>query len=124
MLSAAGVGGRLMMHMTGKVAGASANCLFDSGSEANVISKAFAELQGVSIQPSHGSIESGDGHVVQQVGTSRVFVQFGAFHKAVPCLVMEQLLNGVDFILGDAFMRSQHCILDSGNRRIMLRKGK
>jgi hypothetical protein len=99
LLSAITVQGRLMMHVASKVAGAEANCLFDSGAETNVISKSFAQRQGVVITPSAGSVELGDSSVTNQVGTARVFVQFGAFHKVVPCLVLDSLLNGVERIV-------------------------
>jgi hypothetical protein len=123
MLSAVTVNGRLLMQMSGRVAGAPATCLFDSGAEANVISKVFAERQGVSIQPSKSTVELEDRHVVDQVGSARVFVQFGAFHKAVPCLVLEQLVGGVDFIFGDPFLRSHQAVLDYGKSRVRLKKG-
>jgi hypothetical protein len=73
------------MQMSGRVAGAPATCLFESGAKANVINGVIAERQGVSIQPSKGKGELGDRHVVDQMGAAQVFVQFGAFHKAVPC---------------------------------------
>ena len=124
MLSAITLSGRLVMQMAGRVAGAEASCLFDSGSEANVISQTFAERQGVVIHPNAGSIELGDSHVTSQVGTAQVFVQFGAFHKSVPCVVLENLLGGVDFIIGDGFMKAQKCVLDYGKCRVTFRKGR
>jgi hypothetical protein len=124
LLSAITVKGRLLMHVAGKVADAEANCLFDSGAETNVISKSFAQRQGVVITPSAGSVELGNSSVTDQVGTARGFVQFGVFHKAVPCLVLESLLNGVDFIFGDQFMRAHSCVLHYGKSRISLLKGK
>ena len=124
MLSAITYSGRLVMQMAGRVAGATASCLFDSGSETNVISRAFAERQGVVIQPDEGSVELGDSHVATQVGTAKVFVQFGAFHKSVPCLVLEKLLGDVDFIIGDGFMRAQQCTLDYGKCRVTFQKGR
>jgi hypothetical protein len=74
MLNAISLSGRLVMQMAGRVAGADASCLFDSGSEANVVSRTFAERQGVVIQPSTGSIELGDSHVTTQSGTAQDFV--------------------------------------------------
>jgi hypothetical protein len=124
MLNAISLSGRLVMQMAGRVAGADASCLFDSGSEANVISRTFAERQGVVIHPSTGSIEFGDSHVTTQSKTAQVFVQFGAFHKSVPCIVLDNLLGGVDFIIGDEFMRTQHCVLDYGKCGVTFQKGR
>lgn len=77
MLSAITVKGRLVMQMSGKVAGAQANCLFDTGSEVNVISKSFAERQGVVIQPGEGHIELGDSHLAKQAGAASVCAIWG-----------------------------------------------
>jgi hypothetical protein len=42
----------------------------------------------------------------------------------VPCIVLDNLLEGVDFIIGDEFMRTQHCVLDYGKCRVTFQKGR
>lgn len=53
-----------------------------------------------------------------------MFVQFGAFHKFVPCLVLDKLLGDVDFIVGNDFMKAQKCVLDYGKCRVTIQKGR
>lgn len=125
-----GTSNRLTMLFGAKAGGADANVLFDSGASHNYVSKSFVALQGISVDDSlRGDVVLGDNHPAGIAGTATVFVKLGAFQKPVQCFVMNELLTGVDVILGDAFMISHKVVLDyeklvcrmrKGNRRITI----
>ena len=123
LLNASRADGRLTMHFAGKAADVDANFLFDSGADDNFVSKSFAQMHGISIEPSRTSVRLGNNQEAELAGEARVYVKLGAFHQAVRCSVTE-LLSGVDVILGDRFMKSQKVMLDYAKSACILRKGK
>jgi hypothetical protein len=81
-------------------------------------------MHGISVEQGSGGVKLGDNHVTEILGTARVFVKLGAFQTPVRCLVMFELLEGVDVILGDAFMTTHKVNLDYGKKVCLLKKGK
>ena len=63
LLNAARANGRLTMHFAGKAADVDANFLFDSGADDNFVSKSFAQMHGISIEPSRTSVRLGNNQV-------------------------------------------------------------
>jgi hypothetical protein len=107
----------------GQAAADKANILFDTGASANFVSKAFAKQTGITVRPVNYSVRLADDKAMEVAGEATVYVQLGAFHKAVKCYVMD-ILYEVDLILGEAFMLKYVCILHYGKGCIMIRKGK
>jgi hypothetical protein len=68
VLNAAKVDGRLTMHFAGKAANVDANFLFDSGANDNFVSKSFAQMHGISIEPISSSVVLGNNQVAELVG--------------------------------------------------------
>src|SRR3569623_1277221 len=92
------------MCFEAQVAGASGQVLLDSGASDSVVSAAFARLHGVVISEDSGTVTLGDRSVVDRCGKASVYLKLGAFHQSVPCLVLPELLDGVDMICGQDFM--------------------
>ena len=111
------------MMFSGKAAAAKANILFDSGASVNFVSAKFARQTGITVSPSAQTVRLADDVAGEILGEATVYVQLGAFHKPVKCLVMN-LLFEVDLILGDEFMTKYNCILHYGKNCVMIQKGK
>ena len=119
-----GISEGLTMLFGGIAAGTEASILFDSGASHNYVSKSFVALQGISVDESmRGDVLLGDNRPAGVAGIARVFVKLGAFQKPVQCLVMAELLTGVDVILGDAFMRAHKVVLDYDKLAFRMKKG-
>jgi len=88
------------MMFSGKAAAAKANILFDSGASVSFVSAKFAKQTGITVRPTAQSVRLADDVSGEVFGEATVYVQLGAFHKPVKCLVMN-LLFEVDLILGD-----------------------
>jgi hypothetical protein len=87
-----------------RAAGTEANILFDSGADDNFVSASFAATQGLVVEPVKGSVLLGNNTEVNAKGLALVHLSLGAFHKAVTCLVLPDLMSEADIILGDKFM--------------------
>ena len=111
------------MMFSGKAAAAKANILFDSGASVSFVSAKFAKQTGITVRPTAQSVRLADDVSGEVFGEATVYVQLGAFHKPVKCLVMN-LLFEVDLILGDDFMTRYDCILHYGKSCVMIQKGK
>src|SRR3569833_2883188 len=111
------------MMFSGKAAAAKANILFDSGASVSFVSAKFAKQTGITVRPTAQSVRLADDVSGEVFGEATVYVQLGAFHKPVKCLVMN-LLFEVDLILGDDFMTRYDCILHYGKGCVMIQKGK
>src|SRR3569833_2336885 len=106
------------MMFSGKAAAAKANILFDSGASVSFVSAKFAKQTGITVRPTAQSVRLADDDSGEVFGEATVYVQLGAFHKPVKCLVMN-LLFEVDLILGDDFMTRYDCChaVEAGRRR-------
>src|SRR6478672_2126199 len=111
------------MMFSGKAAAAKANILFDSGASVSFVSAKFAKQTGITVRPTAQSVRLADDVSGEVFGEATVYVQLGAFHKPVKCLVMN-LLFEVDLILGDDFMTRYNCVLHYGKSCVMIQKGR
>ena len=122
---------QLSMCFGAQVAGVSGNVLFDSGATANFVSASFCRSQGVRISADPGSVTLGNKTSTSFLGKAKVYLKLSAFHQAVDCLVLDELLDGVDLILGQTFMKKHKvdllysrdcCTMRKGNRRITVKQ--
>jgi predicted aspartyl protease len=109
------------MMFFGRAAAAKGNILFDTGASINFVSKTFAKQTGITVRPVEYSVRLADDKTTEVAGEATVYVQLGAFHKAVKCYVMDMLYE-VDLILGEEFLDKYDCILHYGKGCIMIRK--
>jgi hypothetical protein len=111
------------MMFSGRAAAAKANILFDSGASNNFVSKSFAKQTGITVRPVEYSVCLADDKTTEVAGEATMYVQLGAFHKAVKCYVMDMLYE-VDLMLGEEFLDKYDCILQYGKGCIMIQKSK
>lgn len=131
VLSAVTADGSLAMCFDAQIAGAAGHVLFDSAATENFIPESLCRLHGISVSSSPISVILGNKSVASSVGSARVYLKLGAFHQPVQCVVLPDLLDGIDLILGNAFMLKykvdllfsrQVCTLKKGNRRITIKQ--
>ena len=115
---------RMLMALTGKVAGASARIDVDSFASGPVLDLSFAKRCGIALpQPDGGSMQLADKTVIHTRGTVRVLVQLGAYRASIVCTVVD--LHGAhDLILGDSWLRATSAVLDYGAETLTVFKGK
>lgn len=118
---------RLRMLFAGRAANVPANILFDSGASTCFVLKTFCGLTGIVVEPMQGTTTLGNNHRVPTAGKARVHLKLGAFQQPVDCFVLEDLIDGVDVVLGNDFMlahdvdlsyRTKCAIIHKGRRRI------
>ena len=116
----------LRMLFSGSVEGTSLSALFDSGSTNCMISADLVRRLGLRMCSSPFkaiSLASGESHQVlgmahlPEVIWGRSSAALG-FSAPIPnCLVLSEVLPGIDMIIGDDFLSAQHVILDYGSGR-------
>ena len=123
-LCAAAKSSSLRMLFGCKAAGSEANILFDSGATHNFVTAEFCRTHGVVIEPKRSSVLLPDNVVANDQGEAYVYVELGPFRERISCLVMTQLLPGVDVLIGNAFMDKHRVDLSYDKKRVSLKKGK
>jgi hypothetical protein len=111
------------MMFSSRAAATKANILFDTGASANFVSKTLAKQTGITVRPVEYSVRLANNKTTEVAREATVYVQLGAFHKAVKCYVMDMLYE-VDLILGKEFLDKYDWILHYGKGCIMIQKGK
>lgn len=123
-LCAAAKSSSLRMLFGCKAAGSEANILFDSGATHNFVTAEFCRTHGVVIEPKRSSVLLPDNVVANDQGEAHVYVELGSFRERISCLVMTQLLPGVDVLIGNSFMDKHRVDLSYDKKRVTLKKGK
>lgn len=112
------------MHFTGKAANVESEFLFDSGASVNYISIAFARRCGLVVKPCDNQVVLGNNEISKSHGVARVFIKLGNYQGPIECLVLTELISGIDVILGDGFMEAHKVKLDYDTHTCTLRKGR
>jgi hypothetical protein len=98
------------VHLQGRIAGANARCLVDSGASQSVLSARFCKTNGVIVTPAPQVVELADGQSMQVTGVCNVRLQIGSFRSVHKCWVAA-LHPAYDLILGRTWMSLHRAIL-------------
>lgn len=113
----------LTMLFQGKIAGAQAKVLCDSGATSCFINADTARRVGIAINPAQGgAVTLGDGSSMPVVGTCKLQLTLQAYHGRVECYAAK-LAPQFDVILGDAWLTQHKAALDFGAKALILKKG-
>jgi hypothetical protein len=104
--------GEPSLTFRGKVAGAEASILFDTGATHNFIDTTKCRALGLPIQSTHhDTVRVGDGNLVTLRGQCTLNVTVQGFKCSVTALVFDGLTSTCDLVLGDPFMKQFDAVL-------------
>jgi hypothetical protein len=115
-----------VMQLVGSVAGAPARVLLDSGAETyHLMSVSFCQRIGLSIRPSRHTIQIEGIHqgVGDVCGVTTATITLGSYKVSLNFLVIH-MPTAFDVILGDAWLKSCHAVLDYAAHTCKVHKGK
>jgi Reverse transcriptase (RNA-dependent DNA polymerase)/RNase H-like domain found in reverse transcriptase/Integrase zinc binding domain/Chromo (CHRromatin Organisation MOdifier) domain/gag-polyprotein putative aspartyl protease len=106
----------LQMVFNVGVGGLWGSALMDTGATHSFVRKSFLNTLGVQATPEKVNIQLADGQTMQTAGTARLRVQLSAHcHDHRNFIVTDTLLDGVDLILGQDFLKSRGVVLNYGD---------
>ena len=106
-----------------KVSGKTAIALVDTGAEDSFIDAAFLRSTGISIpanQPPVGDAVGAGSQTVRILGKVHVPLRMGAYSANIELQVVQDLLPGVDIVLGESWQVANKVIIDPARRRIQI----
>ena len=115
----------LTMWYHGKINGAKANVLIDSGSSRTIVDRKFCQRKGLRITPfPYGEAHAiclADGQPAYLSGTCQFVLRLGGYKCQMTCDVFD-LFPGCDLILGDKWLLDRRAVTDWGARTLSVPK--
>ena len=114
--------GRLALRLPGRIAGASAQCLLDTGAQGtHYLSQHFCDQAGIAYTPlADVQVQVASGHTAPIVGEAVITVQIQSYRERLRCVVLP-MAPDIDLILGDGWLRRRSAAIDYGAQSVILR---
>jgi hypothetical protein len=113
------------MRFDGTIAGYPARIAADSQASHTFFDASWVQRAGIAVTPASQIVLLADGKTeLQVVGKCTVRMCIGALHDRVSGLVLKSLTSCHDVILGDDYLDAHKCVLDYGNRSMVVHKGQ
>jgi hypothetical protein len=113
------------MRFDGTIAGYPARIAADSQASHTFFDASWVQRAGIAVTPASQTVMLADGKTeLQVIGKCTVRLCIGALHDRVSGLVLKSLTSCHDVILGDDYLDARKCVLDYGNRSMVVSKGQ